>query len=59
MAVSGPGGVQIIADQVISGLSAGTHTIAAFYGQTGGGNFKASNASGQLRQLTVYDEGTV
>jgi hypothetical protein len=50
---------QLICTEIISGLSAGPHTIAAFYASTSGGTVTAAEATGQSRQLTVYDEGTL
>lgn len=55
----GAGAHQVIAEQTVSGLSAGTHTIAAFVAATTGGAVLVSEASGQLRELVVYDEGTI
>jgi hypothetical protein len=59
LATGGAAAVQLSPDEIISGLSAGTHIIAAFYASTAGGTAQAAQATGQTRQLIVYDEGTV
>jgi hypothetical protein len=55
-----PGGAdsrQVTAEAIITGLTAGTHTIAGFVTCTAGSLVKAEQASGQTRQLCVWDEG--
>ena len=45
---------QLICEAEVTGLSAGTHTIAGFYVRAGGsGNIKPDQSTGQLRTLTV------
>jgi len=52
-------GDQLIVTQMLSGLAAGTHTLAAFYVRAAGtGNVNVDQATGQTRELYVEDLGT-
>ena len=53
------GEAQLVLDEPLIGLSAGTHTVAAFYRSTAGGTVRLAQATGQTRHLTVYDEGSL
>ena len=53
-AASGAGASQLICEEEVTGLAAGTHTIAGFYVRTSGaGNVNPGQATGQVRALTV------
>lgn len=55
---SATGGEHLVVTQVLTGLAAGTHIIAAFYVRAAGtGNVNVSNATGQTRELYVEDIG--
>jgi hypothetical protein len=55
----GAGGTSVTLCQVVSGLSAGTHTLAAFFQRTaGGGNCTMVAVSTVQRQLYAKDIGT-
>lgn len=57
--LGGPGQPTIVVDQLLSGLSAGTHTVAAFYGVLSGGTTCTLGTTPPTRELNVFDEGTV
>ena len=50
------GGEHLLMTQILTGLSAGTHIIAAFYLRVvGTGSVTVSNSTGQVRELYVED----
>lgn len=54
----GTGSITLVVEQIITGLSAGTHTLGVFFVRTAGsGNVSLTQATGSMRQLSVEDLG--